>query len=122
MDEPPVIVIILTVIFTSLVLGFIYLGGTLLILVSSWVPIRTRLRWGALSVAPLALLAALIAIPAALPGMGATAPGAAGHFGEAFTAMGLLAGLMVVAAVAANWLVFRRFRAAFPRASKSPAS
>jgi hypothetical protein len=122
MDEPSVILIVLVVILTSLVLAFIYLGGTILILVSSWVPMRTRLRWGALSVVPFVLLAALTAIAATLPGKSATPSGATGHFGDAFTPVALVAGLMVVAAVVANWVIFRRFRTVFPRASKSPTS
>jgi hypothetical protein len=122
MDEPPVIVIVLIVIFTSLVLGFIYLGGTILILVSSWVPMRTRLRWVALSVAPLALLITLSAIAAMFAGKSTSASGAGERFGDAFTALGLMGGVVVAGVIAANWLVFRKFRAAFPRASKSPAS
>jgi hypothetical protein len=118
MDEPPIIVIVLMVSFTTLVAGLIYLGGTVLILLSSWVPIKTRLRWGALSLIPLALLAVLVAIAAAFPGKSTAASGAAEHFGDAFTALGMLAGLMVVVAVVANWVIYRRFRAAFPRAAR----
>ena len=122
MDEPPVIVIILIVVLASLVAGFIYLGGTVLIFVSSWVPMKTRLRWVAFSVTPLALLVMLTAIAAAFVGKTTTAPGAGERFGDAFTPIGLMVGLVVVGVIAANWLIFSRFRAAFPRASKSPAS
>ena len=119
MDEPPVFVIILIAASATLVAGFIYLGGTALILTSSWVPMRTRLQWVAFSVTPLALLVALTVIAAACVGTTTTAPGAGERFGDAFTPIGLMGGLVVVGVIAANWLIFRRFRAAFPRASES---
>jgi hypothetical protein len=122
MDEPPIFLIILIVILANLVLGFIYLGGTVLILASPWVPMKTRLRWVAFSVTPLALLVTLTAIAAVFVGKNATASGAGERFGDAFTLIGLMGGLLVAGVIAANWLVFRRFRAAFPRASKSPTS
>jgi uncharacterized membrane protein YcjF (UPF0283 family) len=114
MGEPPVLVIILIVVLANLVLGFMYLGGTVLILVSSWVPLKTRLRWVAFSVMPLALLVVLAAIAAAFSKI-TTASGAGDNFGDAFAPIGLIAGLAVVGALAANWLVFKRFRASFPR-------
>jgi hypothetical protein len=120
MDEPPIFIIILIVILATLVAGFIYLGGTLLILVSSWVPMKTRLRWVAFSVTPLALFVTLTAIAAVIIGKNPTASGAGERFGDAFTLFGLMGGLMVAGVIAANWIIFRRFRAAFPRASKSP--
>jgi len=122
MDEPPIFIIILMVSLATLVAGFIYLGGTVLILVSSWVPMKTRLRWVAFSVMPLALLVTLVPIAAVFVGRYATALGAGAHFGDAFIPVGLVAGLLVAGVIAANWLIFRRFRAEFPRASKSPIS
>jgi len=122
MDEPPIFIIILIGILASLVLGFMYLGGTVLIVASSWVPMKTRLRWVAFSVTPLALLVTLAAIAAVFVGKNTTGSGAGEHFGDAFTLVGLMAGLLVAGVIAANWLIFKRFRAVFPRASKSPIS
>lgn len=124
MDEPPIFVIILVLILTNLVLGFIYLGGTVLILVSSWVPMKTRLRWAAFSVTPLALLVTVVAMAAVFVGKNTTASGAGERIslGDMFTPVGLMAGLVVAGLIAANWLIFKRFRTAFPRASKSPTS
>ena len=115
MGEPPVLVIILIVILANLVLGFMYLGGTVLILVSSWVPLKTRLRWVAFSVMPLALLIVLAAIAAVFFSKVTTASDAGETFGDAFAPIGLIAGLAVAGALAANWLIFKRFRASFPR-------
>jgi hypothetical protein len=56
MDEPPILIMILFVILAPLVLGFMYFGGTVLILASYWVPLKTRLRWVAFSVMPLTLV------------------------------------------------------------------
>jgi hypothetical protein len=122
MDEPPVFVIILIGILAMLLVGFMYFGGSVLILVSSWVPMKTRLRWVAFSVTPLALLVALVAIAAVVIGKNPAGSGAAERFGDAFTLVGLMGGLIVVGVIAANWIIFRKFRAAFPRASKSPIS
>jgi hypothetical protein len=119
MDEPPISIIVMIVILASLVVSFIYLGGTVLILVSSWVPMKTRLRWMALSAAPLALLVTLVPIAVLIVGKYTTALGAGEHFGDAFAPVGLFAGLLVAGVIAANWLIFRRFRAEFPRALKS---
>ena len=115
------IAIVVTLVFGSLLL-FLYFGGTLLILVSSWVPMKTRLRWAAFSVTPLALLVALAAIAAAFVGNNITASGTGERFGDAFAPVGLMAGLVVVGVIAANWIIFKRFRAAFPRVPKSPSS
>lgn len=119
MDEPPVIIITVIVVVASLVASLIYLGGTVLILVSSWVPMKTRLRWAALSVAPLALLATLAAIAAVFLGKNTPSSGAGESFGDAFAPVGLVAGVLVAGVIVANWVVFRRFRVAFPRSSRS---
>ena len=120
MDEIA-ITIVITLVFGSLVL-FLYLGGTLLILVSSWVPMNTRLRWAVFSIIPLAILVTLVAIAAAFLGNGAKAPGASENFGDAFTPFGMMAGLAVAGVVVANWVIFKRFRASFPRIPKSSIS
>lgn len=123
MDEPPILVIIVGMsIFTAFIL-FLYFGGTILILASSWVTLKTRIRWAAFSVMPLALLVTAIAIARAfVVFLGTPAPGAGERMGMGAmgTPAGLLAGAAVVVIIATNWLVFRRFRNAFPRPSKSP--
>ncbi len=122
MDEPPVIIIILVGILSILVVSFIYLGGTALIMFSSWVPMKTRLRWAALSLMPLALLAIALAITAVTIGKNAADSGADDSFLVVFTPVGFVAGFLGVGVIAANWLIFKRFRVAFPRNSNSPTS
>ncbi len=122
MDEPPVIIIILVGILSILGVSFIYLGGTALIMFSSWVPMKTRLRWAALSLMPLALLAIALAITAVTIGKNAAGSDADDSFLVAFTPVGFVAGLLVVGVIASNWLIFRRFRVALPRNSNSPTS
>lgn len=111
MDETPVILMVFVSIFTTLLIGFIYLGGKVLILASKWVPVKTRLRWAGLSTMPLILLLAT----AIISGNEATPSRSTGNFTDMFNLVGLLAGLGIVGIIYANWFIFRKFRAIFPR-------
>ena len=87
-----------------------------------WVSMKTRLRWAGLSLTPLALLAIALAITAVTIGKNAADSGADDSFLVFFTPVGFVAGLLVVGVIAGNWLIFKRFRVAFPRNSNSPTS
>lgn len=114
MHDPPLLVIIPFAILMFLVVGFLYLGGLVLILLSSWVPVKSRMRWVAFSVSPYAVLVLVLLF---IKGLVTLPPHVDGDIGDPFALFGLM---LIVGAIGTHWLCFSSFRAAFPRPSKEP--
>jgi hypothetical protein len=91
----------------------VLLGGTVLILISRQAPWRTRLRWVAVSVAPLIFMILVLAV---------FSPKGPGGEEEEFGLVGrLLSSLLGMAVIAANWMTYSAYRSSLSKSSpKSP--
>jgi hypothetical protein len=105
--EPPAWSIVLFAAVFAVLAIFIYLGGTLFILVASAIPARTRLRWAGVSVLPLAVMVVGVIV------LRFFSSDASNADDEAPLVSGIIAAPLIIAAIVGNWFTYRKFRAVY---------
>src|SRR5688572_4798732 len=80
----------------------LFLGGTVRILMSDLAPLRTRLRWTLVSVAPLVFMVLIMVI--------FSPSGSGGQEDELGLVGGMLTFMLSIAVIAANWMTFSTYR------------